>query len=72
MTLEMENFLYELKKQAEQTHILKDAYETLSPTEQETITSIAPSSQPMPFEQYKSIFEWYEQMHKELGNTDDQ
>lgn len=69
MTTEMENFLYELKKHAGQIHTLKDVYETLTPDEQEKVSSLAPANQPMPFEQYKAIFDWYEQMHKELGIT---
>ncbi|SFB35359.1 hypothetical protein SAMN04488072_11837 [Lentibacillus halodurans] len=67
MTIEMENFLYELKKQAGQTHVLKDTYESLTPDEQDKVSNLAPSSQPMPPEQHKTIFEWYEQMQKKLG-----
>ncbi|QKY68897.1 hypothetical protein [Lentibacillus sp. CBA3610] len=72
MTIEMENFLYELNKYAGQVHTLKDAYEALSPDEQEKAASLAPSNYPMPFEQYKAIFEWLEQMQTELGITDGQ
>ncbi|ALX47319.1 hypothetical protein [Lentibacillus amyloliquefaciens] len=72
MTVEMENFLYELKKQAMQTHTLKDAYESLTPGEQEKISSLAPSTQAMPTEQAKVLFEWYEKMQDEYGVKDDE
>ncbi|SFD83987.1 hypothetical protein SAMN05216238_104335 [Lentibacillus persicus] len=70
MTIEMENFLYELKKQAMQTHTLKDAYETLTPDEQQRISSLAPAGQSMPTEQARTTFEWYNNMQEAHGIKD--
>ncbi|TFJ94490.1 hypothetical protein [Lentibacillus salicampi] len=64
MTIELEDFLYELKNYTEQTHIFKDAYERLTPTEREKVSAIAPFDGPMPDEAHQKAVEWLRQMQK--------
>ncbi|HLR80157.1 MAG TPA: hypothetical protein VK119_06210 [Bacillota bacterium] len=67
MTIEMEDFLYELKNYAQQTHIFKDAFERLTPEEQDKVSALDPYDQPMPPQQHRQTFGWLEQMQNELS-----
>ncbi|WP_164669201.1 hypothetical protein [Virgibacillus doumboii] len=70
MSMESEDFLYELQKHFKQTHILKDAYERLSPSEKEMVKKQLPPNQPLPLDHYQQVYEWYKNMQQLLNVTD--
>ncbi|GAB4072249.1 hypothetical protein GCM10028778_02040 [Barrientosiimonas marina] len=69
MTIEMEDFLYELKSHAEHTHTFKDAFERLSPEEQEKVAALAPSGKAMPAQEHQVIIDWLKQMRQQYDTT---
>ncbi|WP_010530377.1 hypothetical protein [Lentibacillus jeotgali] len=70
MAIEMEDFLYELKNHVEQTHTFKDAFERLTPEEQNKVAELAPSGWLMPPKEQQTIIDWLEQMQIEFGITE--
>jgi hypothetical protein len=64
---ELNDFLYELKKYAGQTHTLKDKYEKLSEMEKKTVMDAAPDNLKSPDQFFQPVFEWLETMYEEMG-----
>lgn len=67
MRSEVKDFLYELGKYADQTHILKDAYERLTDSEKALVMENSPNDQRSPIAQDKLAFEWLSTMQKGIG-----
>jgi len=63
---ELNDFLYELKKYAGQTHTLKDKYEKLSEMEKKTVMDAAPDDFKSPDQYFQPVFEWLETMYEEM------
>lgn len=70
ITIEMQNFVYELKKYAIRTEVLRDTFEQLSHEEKRTITRLVPPGQPLPPELHKLAFTWSEVIENEAGVKD--
>ncbi|WP_404452434.1 hypothetical protein LG329_18905 [Virgibacillus necropolis] len=68
--IELKDFVYELHRYADQTHILKDKYEKLSNEEKIMILKTAPVNQPTPEEHYELVFRWLEKVQSEFGVTE--
>lgn len=64
---ELKDFMYELGRYAEQMHILKDGYQSLSESEKKLIMEEAPDGLSSPEERFLLIHEWMENLHKRLG-----
>lgn len=62
----LNDFLYELKKHAGQTHMLKDKYEKLSEAEKVKVMDAAPDSLEAPDEYFQPVFEWLEAMYETM------
>ncbi|ASN05924.1 hypothetical protein [Virgibacillus necropolis] len=65
--LELKDFVYELHRYADQTHILKDKYEKLSEAEKAMVVKHAPINQPTPEEHYELVYRWLEKVQSEVG-----
>ncbi|GAB3793025.1 hypothetical protein [Virgibacillus kimchii] len=63
---EINDFLYELKKYAGQTHSLKETYEKLSEAEKRKVMDAAPNSLQSPEEIFQPVFEWLETMYTKV------
>ncbi|MBR3120025.1 hypothetical protein [Oceanobacillus profundus] len=61
---ELQNFVYELQRYADQTHTLKDAFEKLSETEKELVMNVAPPRLKAPNEYFQPVYEWLEAIHR--------
>jgi hypothetical protein len=68
----LEDFLYELKKYAGQTHTLKETYEKLNEAEKRKVMDAAPDSLQTPEEVFQPVFTWLESMYKILDIEEDE
>ncbi|OZU90480.1 hypothetical protein CIL03_04860 [Virgibacillus indicus] len=66
---ELKEFIYELQRYANQTHILRDHYEKLSESEKKLVMEAAPESLKSPREHFQPVFTWLENVHDKLGIT---
>ncbi|MFS0752005.1 hypothetical protein [Oceanobacillus sp. 1P07AA] len=64
--MELQDFIYELHKYAEQTHVLKDKFEKLSETEKQLVMNAAPDSLKTPNEYFHPVYEWLENTTEQL------
>ncbi|GGB53375.1 hypothetical protein F3157_20985 [Virgibacillus dakarensis] len=71
MRIELKDFLYELGKYADQTHILKDKYEKLADDEKVFVLQHSPDNQLSPIVQDKLAFDWLSTMQQEIGAADE-
>jgi hypothetical protein len=63
---ELNDFLYELKNYAGQTHALKDKYEKLSEAEKKIVMDAAPDSLKSPDQYFQPVFKWLETMYETI------
>ena len=63
---ELQDFIYELHRYADQTHILKDAYERLNDEAKQKLMALAPDSLRTPSEYFNPVYEWLEAVNKNL------
>ncbi|WP_164217888.1 hypothetical protein [Virgibacillus sp. YIM 98842] len=63
---ELNDFLYELKKYAGQTHTLKDKYEKLNEAEKKKVMDAAPDNLSAPDQFFQPVFEWLEAMYESM------
>ncbi|AIF43916.1 hypothetical protein [Virgibacillus sp. SK37] len=68
--VELDDFLYDFHRFANETHNLKDKYEKLPPDVKQKIIDAAPESIKSPNELYHSVFTWLERIDKEMNVTD--
>ncbi|TQS75720.1 hypothetical protein DX933_05455 [Ornithinibacillus gellani] len=67
---ELNDFLYELNRYAQQAHILKDCYEKLTESEKKLVMDQAPAQQLPPDTFFHQSIDWVEAMHEILGTDD--
>ncbi|MFZ3579673.1 hypothetical protein [Virgibacillus sp. DJP39] len=65
--VELKDFVYELQRYADQTHVLKDKFEKLSEDEKVMVLRNAPENQPTPEEHYKLVFKWLSKVQEAAG-----
>lgn len=65
--IELQDFVYELHRYADQTHVLKDKFEKLPEAEKAMVLKHAPANQPTPEEHYKLVFNWLEKIQAEAN-----
>lgn len=65
--IELQDFVYELQRYADQTHVLKDKFEKLPETQKKMVLENAPANQPTPEEHYRLVFSWLEKVQAETG-----
>lgn len=65
--IELKDFVYELQRYADQTHILKDKFEKLPEEQKAAVLKYAPENQPNPEEHYRLVFKWLEMVQAEAG-----
>ncbi|WP_430786262.1 hypothetical protein VBD025_13335 [Virgibacillus flavescens] len=65
--IELQDFVYELQRYADQTHVLKDKFEKLPEKQKKMVLDHAPNNQPNPEEHYKLVFNWLEKVQEEAG-----
>lgn len=65
--IELDDFVYELERYADQTHNLKDKFEKLPEEQKAVVLKYAPENQPTPEEHYKLVFNWLEKVQAEAG-----
>lgn len=63
---ELQDFIYELQRYADQTHVLKDKFEKLSEAEKEMVMNAAPPSLYSPQEYFQPVYQWLEAVHKRM------
>ncbi|WP_010649602.1 hypothetical protein [Oceanobacillus massiliensis] len=66
--MKLQDFVYELHRYAEQTHVLKDKYEKLSENEKILVMDAAPPSLKTPQEYFQPVYEWLESVNKRMDN----
>lgn len=58
--MNLQDFIYELHRYADQAHVLKDKYEKLSETEKALVMDAAPPSLRTPEEHFQPVYQWLE------------
>ncbi|MFC4024263.1 hypothetical protein ACFOUV_10705 [Oceanobacillus longus] len=61
--MNLQDFIYELHRYAEQTHVLKDKFEKLSETEKALIMDAAPPGLKTPEEYFEPVYQWLENVN---------
>ncbi|WP_249869934.1 hypothetical protein [Oceanobacillus saliphilus] len=66
--MKLQDFVYELHRYADQTHVLKDKFEKLSDTEKKLVMDAAPPGLSTPEEYFQPVYQWLETVNKLMEN----
>jgi len=72
MMEELNDFLYELKKYAGQTHMLKEKYEKLNEAEKKKVMDAAPDNVRAPDQFFQPVFDWLEAMYESMDINEEE
>ncbi|WP_067730074.1 hypothetical protein [Oceanobacillus damuensis] len=66
--MNLQDFVYELHRYAEQTHVLKDKFEKLTETEKKLVMDAAPPDLRTPEEYFQPVYDWLETVNNLMDN----